>query len=75
MVSNASSVCIVQEGNHTVSFSDFLVCDFHLLNVLIFVPISNQRNIKEDVPVEYETSGATSHGRMYCCFHGLHRDG
>jgi hypothetical protein len=39
---------------------DFFVCDFHVLNVLLFVPISNQRNIKEHVHVECETSGATS---------------
>jgi hypothetical protein len=54
---------------------DFLLCDFHVLNVLIFVPISNQMNIEEHVPVECETSQATSQGRMYCCFHGMHSNG
>ena len=64
------------EGHsHIDAAFDFLLCDFHFLNVLIFVPISNQRNIKEHVPVECETSRATSQGRMYCCFHGMHSDG
>jgi hypothetical protein len=74
-VSNAFSLSIVQEGNHTISFSGFLICDFHLLNVFNFVPISKQMNIKEHVPVECETSEATSQGRMYCCFNGMHSDG
>ncbi len=74
-MSNTFSLSIVQEGNHTISFSGFLICDFHLLNVFILVPISKQRNIKEHVPVECETSGASSQGRMYCCFNGMHSDG
>jgi hypothetical protein len=54
---------------------DFCLFDFHLLNVLIFVLISNQGNIEEHVPVEWETSRATSQGRMYCCSHGVHSNG
>ncbi len=74
-MSNAFSLSIVQGGNRTISFSGFLICDFHLLNVFIFVPISKQRNTKEHVLVECETSGATSQGIMYCCFNGMHSDG
>ena len=54
--------------SHIEDAFDFFECDFHVLNMLVFVPISNQRNIKENVPVECETSQATSQGRMYCCF-------
>ena len=74
-VSNTFSLSIVQEGNRTISFSGFLICDFHLLNVFLFVPISNQSNIKDHIPVECEIYGATSQGRMYCCFHGMHSNG
>ncbi len=61
--------------SHIDNAFDFLLCDFHLFNVLVFVPISNQRNIEERVLVEWKTSGATSQGRMYCCSHGMHSNG
>jgi hypothetical protein len=48
---------------------------FLMLSLSDRVPISNQRNIKEHVPVECETSGATSQDRMYCCSHGMHSNG
>jgi hypothetical protein len=36
--SNAFSLSIVQEGNCTIFFSGFLICDFHLLNVRGYFP-------------------------------------
>ncbi len=50
----------------------FSVWDFYSLDVLVFVPINNQRSFKEHVPVECKNSGTTSQGRMYCCSHGMH---
>jgi hypothetical protein len=67
--SSFSEVSFVEGYSRIDNAFDFLLCD------LVFVPISNQRNIKENVSVECETSGATCQGRMYCCSHGLHSNG
>jgi hypothetical protein len=54
-VSNASSVRAAQEGNRTISFSDFLVLG--LMNEMFSflsdcMPVGDQRYIEKHVPVE-----------------------
>ncbi len=55
VVSNASSVCVVQEGYHTISFSDFfheVLMDemFSFLNDCL--PVDNHRHVEKHVSID-----------------------